>query len=830
MSTVFLKDYEKSNIAINNVDSTFYLDEDSVIVEAFLDYESDSKNIFLNGEELELLELKINDDFVDLSLIKKDQHGIFLNLIENKGVIFQRIKLYPSKNYALSGLYRSGQMLCTQCEAEGFRRIMYYPDRPDVQSIFTIKLIADKEKYPILLSNGNLLDSYDLENNLHATIWHDPYRKPSYLFALVAGNLALTEDVYQTAEGRIVQLKIFTDKQEQQRTLFALDALKKSMKWDEDKYGLSYDLDVYHIVATHDFNMGAMENKSLNIFNAKYVLGDEKTATDEDYQNILSVVGHEYFHNYTGNRVTLRDWFQLSLKEGLTVFREQQFAEDMIQSPTSRIQDVIQLLSTQFPEDSSPLAHPVRPHSYQSIDNFYTATIYEKGAELIRMLKLLIGDDAYYKGIRYYLTKFDGKSATIEDWVSSMEVVSGKNLKEFSKWYDTPKTPTVELKIEKNEFILVQHHPDEQLLIIPMMIAVWNEHTCVQGPSLVILSEKETRIPREEKQLLTLNHQFSAPVHLIYPYSLEERRSLMMLENDSVILWMMMQEEWAHYLINLKGILSKDDLIFIKKFIDRDFNAGLKSFLLQPPSFEMLLLKFEGLNPLSFSEALKNITAELAVLMKNEFLNILNKNVAHDYQADSINQRRLQKIAIYYLSSLTDHHLELLKYLEHPMMTLNQGALHSLALNDQRGGVFDEYQRRFIERYRDEPLLISQWLRSQSVSCFATLQNDSLALEKNPLFDIKNPNKVYALFLAFAQFNLREFHRIDGVGYDWWILKILELDKINPQVTARLAKIPRMWRKWDKDSSQRFEEKVKNNLMNKNLSENTREIIEQLMA
>ena len=829
MTTVFLKDYEKSNIAIHHLNCTFYLNEEEVIVEALLDYEAFSDEIYLNGEDLDLLELKINNNLIDLSLLRKIEEGIKLNITQKKGYIFQKIKINPSKNYTLSGLYRSGKMLCTQCEAEGFRRIIYYPDRPDVQSVFTIKLIANKEKYPILLSNGNLVGSRDLDNGFHETIWHDPYPKPSYLFALVAGNLALTEGSYKTKDGRDVVLKIFTDLHEKERTGFALEALKKSIKWDEDTYGLCYDLNVYHIVATHDFNMGAMENKSLNIFNAKYVLGDEKTATDEDYQNILSVVGHEYFHNYTGNRVTLRDWFQLSLKEGLTVFREQQFAADMIQSPVSRIQDVIQLLSTQFPEDASPLAHPVRPQSYQAIDNFYTATIYEKGAEIIRMLKLLIGDKDYYQGVHYYLTTFDGKSATIEDWIASMEIVSKKNLKDFSKWYDVAKTPTIELKVEDDHFILTQHHPDDMILTIPMMIAQWNEKEQVQAPLLKILTEKITKIPRNDQDLITLNHQFSAPVHVVYPYSKEERRSLMMLETDSVILWIMMQEEWYYYLIDLEGYLIESDLIFIKNLIERNFNDGLTAFLLQPPTFEMLLLKFHDINPIKFATALKNIKEKIASLFKNYFIDILKKNVDYNYEPLSIDQRRLQKIAISYLSCDISYQSNLLDYLNHPMMTLNQAALNSLAINDTSGKVFNDYQDAFIKKYQDQPLLVSQWLRSHAMSCSIKVENNKLALEKSHFFDIKNPNKVYALFLVFSQMNLTEFHRVDGTGYDWWALKVIELDNLNPQVAARLAKAPRLWKKWDQNSRNRFQESVKKYLLDGNLSNNTKEIIEQLI-
>jgi aminopeptidase N len=826
-SSFLLKNYQAPELTIKHNIITFDIFDDHVIVDAQLYYESSSTTLFLHGEDLELLNLKVNQKEISLNQYERHDNGLTLQNQPLSGVIHQRVKIYPHLNTTLSGLYTSGQMLCTQCEAEGFRRIMFYPDRPDVLATFHITLNADKKRYPILLSNGNYVGA-DTRDDRHQVQWHDPFPKPSYLFALVAGDLALTQDHFITKSGRYVDLKIYTDKYEKDRTAFAIEALKKSMKWDEDTYGLEYDLGVYHIVATHDFNMGAMENKSLNIFNAKYVLGDLHTATDEDYQNILAVVGHEYFHNYTGNRVTLRDWFQLSLKEGLTVFREQQFMADVTHSPMSRIDDVMQLLAVQFPEDRSPLAHPVRPVEYHAIDNFYTATVYEKGAEIIRMLSALIGQEHYYKAVQRYLTEFDGKAATIEDWLRIMSETSGISLEHFSYWYDYPHPPVVNVEIKEDTIEISQEHPLGYVFFIPLSIAFWNDQECLEQPSVIAFDKKHLSLKRINKALPTFNHQFAAPIEMRIHYNPEERTTLILAESDSVTCWLLMQDHWKYLLIDQKGHLyKKDKQLFTAIFKSDKKSHGLKAALLTPPSFDTLLLTVDNLDPLAYQDAIERIVRILAQDFYIDCTEILNLIDQKDFSPQAIELRRLQKVCLRFIATVEPQAEIFSSFLNEQMMSTKIAMILAQIQSPHAHNQAKEFLDQFYEAHHDNPLLVSQWLRLTSLD--AVIIDDALPAQQHKAFDLKNPNKVYALVGGFCSSNLKGFHAISGTGYEWWKLIVTQIDSINPQVAAKIAKIPKQWRRWERSYRERFELVLKSLTSNPSLSANTQEIVQQLL-
>jgi aminopeptidase N len=821
---VLLEAYQPPHVLISQVEIFFNIDHDDVFVEAKLYYQSLSTTLFLHGEHLDLLSLKINGKDLDKESYAVTEHGLTLFNQPTSGVLFQKIHLHPQLNTSLSGLYRSGPMLCTQCEAEGFRRIIFYPDRPDVLALFKVTINADKRGYPILLSNGNQVSYHD-HGLRHQIEWFDPFPKPAYLFALVAGNLAVTEDFFVTKNAKKVTLKIFTDKTEQQRTLFAMDSLKKSMLWDEDTYGLSYDLNIYHIVATHDFNMGAMENKSLNIFNAKYILGDQYTATDEDYQNILAVVGHEYFHNYTGNRVTLRDWFQLSLKEGLTVFREQQFMQDMNQSPMTRIDEVISLLTHQFPEDSSPLAHPVQPKSYHAIDNFYTATIYNKGAELIRMLSVFIGEKKYYEGVDCYLKKFDGKAATIQDWLETMSQISGQSLTAFAQWYDYAKTPKVDVKLTAHTVELTQFHPEGIVLPIPLSVAFWKNGQCLRSPQIILFNEPSIILERPADSLPTFNHQFIAPIELNIDYTLTERMMLILAEEDGVISWLMMQDYWQELIFNHSDTIAKQDSQFLYDILTHPTkSSGLKAALLSPPSFDLLLLRKAGLDPLRYQYAIKSIMTLWASLFQEDLLLIAKQPTHEDFSPSALESRRLQKVCLSFLAAVNPHLEVFEEVFAHPMLSSKLAVMAALAHSKVGQEQAHHYLNRFYHKYQENQLLMGHWLRLKVLT--ERIIDGQLMMQHHPIVDLKNPNKVYALVGSFCQGNLEGFHDRAGSGYRWWAHMVCQLDAVNPQVAAKIAQIPKQWQRWS--SATLFYDVLKTLLVKIDLSANTTEIIHQL--
>ena len=550
---VKLSEYTPYPFEIESVELEFTLDPDETgVMACMLVRRKGSGDMVLDGEMLELVSVSIDGTRIHEPAYTLTDTSLTLHDVPDTFTLITDVKIAPAHNTALSGLYMSGGRFCTQCEAVGFRRITFYPDRPDVMSKFKVELEADKATYPILLSNGTPVESRDLDDGHHIAVWDDPHPKPAYLFALCAGDYDVYRDTFTTMSGKEIDLAIHVDKGDADRAAWAMDSLKRSMKWDEDVYGREYDLGVFNIVAVRDFNFGAMENKGLNIFNSAYVLADEDTATDADFEAIESIVAHEYFHNWTGNRITCRDWFQLCLKEGLTVFRDQEFSADMRSRPVQRIKDVIRLRARQFPEDAGPLAHPVRPASYGAIDNLYTATVYEKGAELIRMLKTLIGDEAFYKGMSLYFDRHDGEAVTIEDFYACFQEVSDLDLSQFLNWYAQPGTPDVQIKedwdADSNRFTvnISQHNPvtpgnnTPVPLPLPISIAQIDEDGSISRERTIVLNSAETEFTHDDvsaRPFLSANRTFSAPIRVQRNLSKSDQLKLASLETDPFNKW-----------------------------------------------------------------------------------------------------------------------------------------------------------------------------------------------------------------------------------------------------------------------------------------------------
>ncbi len=642
LKTTYLKDYQIPAFLIENIDLHVELQEEKTLVHALLTiYRNKNAKtpqpLVLQGETLKLLSLRLNDKPLSEKDYEVDAHSLTIHSVPDDFTLEVVTEIYPQKNTSLSGLYRSGKLFCTQCEAQGFRRITYYLDQPDVMALFTTTIVADKTLYPVLLSNGNNIEAGELSNNRHYVKWHDPFKKPSYLFALVAGDLVKVADSYKTQSGRQVALEIFVEAQNKDKTQYAMQALKNSMSWDEKAYGREYDLDIYMIVAVSDFNMGAMENKGLNIFNSKYVLASIETATDMDFQNVEAVIGHEYFHNWTGNRITCRDWFQLSLKEGLTVFREQQFSADMGSPTVKRIQDARIIRTRQFAEDAGPMAHPVRPESYIEINNFYTSTVYNKGAEVIRMQYILLGKEGFRKGMDLYFERFDGQAVTIEDFVQALSDANNKDLTQFFRWYHQAGTPQVTVKehydskLKQFTLTITQTCPQtpdklrKAPFVIPIKIALYDEkgekialqsqtplHQTSDGDYLIVDKESNEFIFEQVpiKPVPSLLGHFSAPVKLAYPYTESELVLLMTSDEDLFNRWDASQRLGTKAIKSLMKDYQQDKTLLVPTSLIEAYRELLQQAIPEPallaqllsvPSFSYVAQDFEKIEINAFA-------------------------------------------------------------------------------------------------------------------------------------------------------------------------------------------------------------------------------------
>ena len=840
--TIRLADYRPPDYWIDNISLDFSLDPARTIVKSRLDVRrsvSAHRNapLALEGEALELLSISMNGAPLPDSAYEVGEKSLRVDAPPEAFVLEIENAIAPEANTALSGLYMSKGMFCTQCEAEGFRRITYYPDRPDVLAKFRVRIEADKAAYPILLANGNNVAAGDLAGGRHFAEWADPHPKPAYLFALVGGDLACAEDAFVTRSGREVALKVFVQPQNLDKCGYTLDALKRAMRWDEERFGREYDLDVFMIVAVDHFNFGAMENKGLNIFNSAYVLASPATATDADYEAIESIVGHEYFHNWSGNRVTLRDWFQLCLKEGFTVFRDQEFSADMRSRPVQRIKDVRRLRSRQFPEDAGPLAHPPRPAEYISIDNFYTATVYEKGAELSRMLMTLLGREKFRAATDLYFSRHDGEAATVEDFVAAMEDAGGIDLTQFRLWYTEAGAPRIDADVKKDvngsvSISLRQSLGDADGSAgaderaprhIPVAYAlIGDESGAVLEEGLLEFRTNAQAYPLgryEEPVIASLFREFSAPVTLEIEHSLEDRLALLRNESDLFSRWNAGEGLWKDLCLAFADAKAMDDRgAALAAFADAlgaslaadDLDPALVAEILKAPSAAEIAQLADPIDPAAIVAGRETVRAAVARRLESDLELIAVRrdgDAPFTPDAAAAGDRALRNAAMALLVAAGRYDVAEAQARRAENMTDEAAALGALAPSAAPSR--DDLLAAFYERWRDDPLVVNKWLaframetdrdRNGADGADGGGDGDALAaiaaLTRHERFDLKTPNKVRALLGVFSHQNIGVFHRSDGAGYDLLVENIFAIDKLNPQLAAQLTTALETWRR-----------------------------------
>ena len=847
--TTYLKDYKSFPYTVESLNLNFDIHDGHTIVTATGRYDAKEKGaeLFLYGEELKLISLKVNDeDHADYTC---DEESMSIASLPQSFDLEIVTKIYPENNTRLEGLYKSGGTYCTQCEAEGFRRITYYPDRPDVMTIFTVRVEALKD-YPVLLSNGNRVDGGEVGDDRHFTVWEDPHPKPCYLFALVAGDLSHVYDSYTTMYGREVDLYIYVRHGDEEQCAHAMDSLKHSMRWDEKTYGREYDLDIFNIVAVSDFNMGAMENKSLNIFNTALVLAHQETATDLDFNRVEGVIAHEYFHNWSGNRVTCRDWFQLSLKEGLTVFRDQSFSADMHSKDVQRIDDVTHLRRFQFTEDASPLAHPVRPDNYIEINNFYTMTVYEKGAEVIRMMRTLLGEENYRKGTDLYFDRHDGQAVTCDDFVKAMEDASGENLTQFKRWYSQAGTPKVTFTGTYDEAAKSYHvtlaQQDEKPMVIPVSLGLLNSKgDDLIGTQILVLKDKEQSFSFDNiptRPVPSVLRGFSAPVKLKTDLSEDDYVFLMQNEKHDGF-----NRHEAGQTLAIKALCAMLDRyeggekrpelspVFIESYgrvledaFKEDADKALLARSMTLPSIGVIVQEREHADPQSIHRIRE---LALAALKRNHkaALNKLYKANASSGEfsisSEEMARRALRNTALQLLTATHGSGCAKLAkkhYDSADNMTDRVAALSSLA--DNKSALREEAFSDFYKRYKDYPLVIDKWFSLQAASTRPNIVEEVKNLRKHKDFNIKNPNRVRSLYSAFAMNNPANFHAKDGSGYTFLRDAVIELNSINPQIGARLLTPMREWQKYTSNRQEMMKQALRDILAVKDLSPDIFEI------
>ena len=818
----YLKDYQTPAYRILETDLHFDIAEPQTVVKSRLTVEPQrvGEPLVLDGSA-KLLSVKINGAAADYVL--EGETLTIAGAPSERFTVEVETEILPAENKSLMGLYASGGNLFTQCEPEGFRKITFYIDRPDVMSKFTTTIVADKKRYPVLLSNGNKIDGGEFSDGRHWVKWEDPFAKPSYLFALVAGDLAVTEDRFTTMSGRNVKIEFYTTEADKPKVGFAVESLKNAMKWDETRFGLEYDLDIFMVVAVGDFNMGAMENKGLNIFNTKFVLADSRTATDTDFEGIESVVGHEYFHNWTGNRVTCRDWFQLSLKEGLTVFRDQEFSGDRASRAVRRIENIRLLRQHQFPEDAGPTAHPVRPASYEEMNNFYTMTVYEKGAEVVRMYHTLLGEEGFQKGMKLYFQRHDGQAVTCDDFRAAMADANGINLDQFALWYSQAGTPVLEaegrLKNNIFELTIKQTVPptpdmaDKQPMMIPVKVGLLNRNGEAvafdyQGKrvteAVLLLTEAEQTFPLEgvtEAVVPSLLRGFSAPVHLNYPYSDDDLLLLLAHDSDAFTRWEAAQTLYRRAVAaNLAALsdgveLPKHEklLAAVEKVISDDLlDNAFKALLLGVPSEAELWDGAENIDPLRYHQAREALLDTLAVhfLPKWHELNrqaAKQENQSYEYSPETAGWRTLRNVCRAFVLRADPAHIETVaeKYGEMAQNMTHEWGILS-AVNGNESDTRNRLLAQFADKFSDDALVMDKYFALVGLSRRSdTLQQVQTALQ-HPKFSLENPNKARSLIGSFSR-NVPHFHAEDGSGYRFIADKVIEIDRFNPQVAARLV-------------------------------------------
>lgn len=827
--THYLKDYRVSDFLIDNVHLAFDLAEEQTVVKAVLAMRRNrvantpDAALVLDGNDMVLQAVIVDGRKLNADEYQVDDHHLTIPNLPEAFVLETEVIIKPQDNLQLSGLYKSSGNFCTQCESHGFQRITYYLDRPDVMSTFTTTITADKNEYPMLLSNGNLIEQKDLDGNRHWVHWEDPSKKPSYLFALVAGDFDLLTDTFTTLSGRNVDLHLYLEKGFKDQGDYALASLKHSMKWDEDAWGREYDLDIYMIVAVSDFNMGAMENKGLNIFNTKYILAKPETATDADYIAIENVIGHEYFHNWSGNRVTCRDWFQLTLKEGLTVFRDQCFIQDMTSPAIVRINEVNVVRNHQFPEDAGPLAHPIRPESYIEMNNFYTSTVYRKGAEVIRMVQTLIGKHTFRKGMDLYFSTFDGQAVTTEDFIAVMEQASQKDLTQFKRWYSQAGTPMLNVSSEYDEkantFTLnvkqscpaTPGQSKKEPFVLPLSVGLIGKDgndLLKDGTQVLEITQPEQSFTFDhiaERPIPSLLRGFSAPVKLHYDYSNEELAWLMQCDSDVFACWDADQQLASRLMLSLaddvahKREMELPDyyLQVIDRIIqDKQRDPNLLARLLAFPTVSYLVDQTDCKNVAALYAAKQFIRQSVAQHLQERLLACYHDNIidgAYAFNVESVGKRSLKNACLHYLASTNQPQFLDLAYQQFEQannMTDAMGALR--ALNHQACEQRDRALADFYEQWKNEPLVVNKWLTMQASSTLPGTLDRVKSLMQHPSFDIRNPNNVYALIVGFGN-NIVRLHANGADGYQFIADQVLAIDKHNAQVAGRVIKPLTRW-------------------------------------
>ena len=870
----YLSDYRPPAYRVTHTELTFDLDPGATRVKARLHLErhperESGEPLVLDGEGLVLKAIAVDGEPLEADEYAVGDSSLTVHRVPEAFLLDTEVEIAPEANTALEGLYLSNGMYCTQCEAEGFRRITYYPDRPDVMATFSTTVIGDDEREPVLLSNGNAVERGSLPGGRHFVTWQDPHPKPSYLFALVAGDLKKVEDDFTTMSGREVALQIWVEEENLDKTDHAMASLKRAMRWDEQAYGREYDLDLFMIVAVNDFNMGAMENKGLNIFNSAAVLTHPQTATDTAFQRVESIVAHEYFHNWSGNRVTCRDWFQLSLKEGFTVFRDQCFSADTNSPAVKRIEDVAFFRTAQFAEDAGPTAHPVRPDHYIEIGNFYTLTIYEKGAEVVRMLANLVGEEAFRRGSDRYFERFDGQAVTIEDFVECMAEASGLDLSQFMRWYSQAGTPEIdafgEYDYAKCEYRLILRQrtpatpgqPDKLPLHIPVRLGLVGTksgrdlpltldgealgsdaviHLCEAEQELVFTDVSEAPVP-------SLLRGFSAPVKLRFPYGREDLAFLLANDSDGFNRWEAGQR---------LAMLALDDLIAahrngVEKVMDSRVVEAFRGLLEGEPEdravlAEMLVLPSEAYiaeqQPLVDVDAIhaarEFMRQGLAASLRDDFLRVYRENQHDEPYAptpEQIARRSLKNVALAYLMAIEDEEGVVLAREQFEADHNMTDVRHALTLltHSSRDELSEPALKAFGERWAHDPLVMDQWFAIQVGRPQPDVLERVRFLMGHPAFSLKNPNKVRALIGTFVGQNRINFHRLDGEGYRLLADTVIELDRLNPEIAARLIIPLTRWARFDEQRQALMKGELER-IRAEKLSPNVYEVVEKALA
>ncbi|MDD5158377.1 aminopeptidase N [Sulfurimonas sp.] len=847
IETIYLKDYKTPEFKISNCDLVFELFEDHTLVTNMMSItkEDDScHDLVLDSLELDLVDIYLDDVKLQSQnyIIAKDKL-IILNIPKKFKLIILN-KIYPHLNSELEGLYKSGDIFCTQNEPEGFRRITPYIDRPDVMAVFKTTVVADREKYPLLLSNGNTETNFRLNDGRHGVTWFDPHPKPSYLFALVAGDLGVTKDKFVTKSGKLVRLNIYTDKGNESKCKHAMKSLKEAMEWDERVYGREYDLSLYNIVAVDSFNMGAMENKGLNIFNSSYVLADEDSATDTDFMGIQSVIAHEYFHNWTGNRITCRDWFQLTLKEGLTVFRDQCFSADLNSKEVVRLDEVKSLRERQFVEDGSPTAHPIQPDSYMAINNFYTATVYEKGAEVIRMIHTLLGEERYRKGMDLYFETFDGQAVRTDDFLWAMSSAGEIDLSQFKRWYHQSGTPTllVQESFEGGEFrvALTQRVPnavdgsEQKPYLFPLKIALLDENGKeIQEKTVIVSKDKEEFVfSVKAKPILSINRDFSAPI--IVKQEENHYSFLMKHDKNSFVKY---ESAQSFGIQTIERIMSGEEIDeeFVKSFghiLESGLDLSYKALLLELPSTSEIMQRQNEIDFDVIHKAKEKLQKYLATTFKDKLLEIYSENHKPESKvidAKNIGQRAIKNRVLNLLSMLKNDEIAILakeQYDSSVTMTDRVTALN--VLENSAPGLAKIALADFHHKYKNDSLVMNKYF-----SIFASsLRNGTLSrvikLQEDEAYDVLVPNLVRSLIGSFSK-NYIHFHAKDASGYKFVADKIIDIDKINPQIASGLLGAFKIYEKLSPLNRTLMREELERILSAESISKNVYELTSKIL-